>query len=154
MTANRAGDAPRLEIKRPWAPAMWRGFRKRCPRCGKGKLFGGYLTANTACPACGEELHHQRADDAPPYFTIFVVGHIVIPLMLVVEKLWHPELWVHYALWLPLTLLLTFVLLPRLKGATIGLQWALRMHGFAGPEAATEAEKAALTGPGLKPPQT
>lgn len=96
-----------------------------------GHLFEGYLAVSPECSACHTELHHQRADDAPPYFTIFIVGHIVIPLMLVVEKIWEPDLWIHFVLWLPLTLLLTLWLLPRIKGAVIGLQWAFGMHGFA-----------------------
>lgn len=79
-------------------------------------------------------MHHQRADDAPPYFTIFIVGHIVIPLLLLVERVWRPELWVHFSIWLPLTLLLTLWLLPRTKGATVGMQWAFRMHGFGAEE--------------------
>lgn len=94
-------------------------------------MFVNYLGITPACSHCGEALHHQRADDAPPYFTIFIVGHIVIPLMLVVEKLWRPEMWIHAAIWLPLTVLLTLWLLPRAKGATVGIQWAARMHGFA-----------------------
>ena len=76
-------------------------------------------------------MHHQRADDAPPYFTIMIVGHIVVPLLLVAEKFWRPELWIHFVIWLPLTLFLTLWLLPRTKGATVGMQWAFRMHGFA-----------------------
>jgi uncharacterized protein (DUF983 family) len=119
---------------RNWKSAIWRGLLKACPKCGKGRLFSSYLGVNATCPHCGEALHHQKADDAPPYFTIFIVGHIVIPLMLFVEKFWRPELWVHFAIWLPLTLGLTLWLLPRAKGATVGLQWALGMHGFA-PEA-------------------
>ena len=111
--------------------AIWRGFQKACPACGKGQLFATYLGSHDACPDCKMALHHQRADDAPPYFTIFGVGHVVIPAMLVVEKIWMPELWIHFILWLPLTLFLTLWLLPRVKGAVIGLQWALRMHGFA-----------------------
>lgn len=118
--------------------SLWRGFAKRCPACAQGHLFTGYLGTQAHCSHCGEDLHHQRADDAPPYFTMMVVGHIVIPLVLVVEKLWHPELWVHFITWLPLTLLMTLWLLPRVKGAIIGLQWALRMHGFA---AATESSE-------------
>ncbi len=60
-----------------------------------------------------------------------VVGHIVVPSLLVTEKLWQPELWLHFIVWLPLTLVLTLLVLPRVKGAIVGLQWALRMHGFA-----------------------
>jgi uncharacterized protein (DUF983 family) len=110
---------------------MWRGARRTCPNCAEGALFKSYITASITCSHCGEALHHQKADDAPPYFTIFIVGHIVVPLMLLVEKIWRPELWIHFGLWLPLTLVLALWLLPRTKGATIGLQWALRMHGFA-----------------------
>lgn len=118
-------------MQRSWKKAMWRGLGKRCPQCGEGALFVSYLGVAEKCPYCAEELHHEKADDAPPYFTIFAVGHIVVPLMLLVEKVWKPELWLHFALWLPLTAVLTLWLLPRAKGATVGLQWALGMHGFA-----------------------
>jgi uncharacterized protein (DUF983 family) len=113
-----------------------RGFAGRCPRCGKGRIFRAYLKVNDACPACGEVLSHQRADDAPPYFTILVVGHIVGALMLLTEE-WNSNLpiWIHMIVWPTLTLALCLTLLPRFKGALIGLQWALRMHGF-GPEIA------------------
>lgn len=114
---------------------MWRGFCQRCPSCGTGKLFDGYISAAPTCRNCGEALHHQRADDAPPYFTIFAVGHVVIPGLLVMEKLWHPPLWLHFSIWMPLTLLLTLWLLPRIKGSVIGLQWAFGMHGFGTSEA-------------------
>lgn len=110
--------------------AMRRGFGLRCPSCGTGKLFHSYLKVSDTCPACGEDLSHQRADDAPPYFTIVVVGHIIVPAALVLEQSMHPETWVHMALWLPLTLGLTLGLLPCIKGAVVGLQWAGRMHGF------------------------
>ncbi|MFD1696845.1 DUF983 domain-containing protein [Roseibium aestuarii] len=110
--------------------SMVRGSLNRCPHCGKGKLFKGYLTTNYACSACGEEFHHHRADDAPPYFTITLVGHIIIPALLAVEMLYRPALWIHMALWLPLTLILSLVFLRPIKGALVGLQWALFMHGF------------------------
>jgi uncharacterized protein (DUF983 family) len=116
---------------RNWKTALYRGFCKSCPACGKGQLLSGYLGVVQNCSVCAEDLHHQRADDAPPYFTIMIVGHVVIPLMLLVEKLSQPALWVHFVIWLPLTCMLTLWLLPRTKGATIGLQWAFRMHGFA-----------------------
>jgi uncharacterized protein (DUF983 family) len=93
-------------------------------------MFWRYLKVADACPHCGEELHHHRADDAPAYFTIVIVGHIVVGLVLAVEIAYRPALWVHAALWLPLTVILTLVLLPMVKGALVGLQWALRMHGF------------------------
>lgn len=96
-------------------------------------MFGKFLKVEHACAACGTELHHQRADDAPPYFTMFIVGHVVIGGLLIVEKKYHPDVWVHLALWLPLTMALSLWLLPRIKGALIGLQWAWRMHGFGTP---------------------
>jgi len=111
-------------------PALLRGTRGRCPSCGQGKLFRAYLKTRDICTECGEELHHHRADDAPPYFTIMIVGHIVVPLMLMVERIWHPDLWVHSAIWLPLTLLLSLLCLPIAKGALVSVQWALYMHGF------------------------
>jgi uncharacterized protein (DUF983 family) len=110
--------------------AMWAGFRQRCPSCGTGRLFGRYLKVNDACPACGEALHHHRADDAPPYFTILIVGHVVVGAILPVERAFAPPLWLHAVLWLPLTLVMSLWLLPRIKGAIVGLQWAFYMHGF------------------------
>ncbi len=118
--------------RRDWKSAMSRGFACRCPACGRGSMFNSYLKIADTCGQCGEELHHQRADDAPPYFTMFIVGHIVVPLVLVVEKLWAPPLSIHFMLWTAVTLSLTFALMPAVKGAIVGLQWALRMHGFDG----------------------
>lgn len=115
---------------RPLKPALLRGWRMRCPNCGAGPMLRGYLKVRDACPVCGEELHHHRADDAPPYFTMFIVGHIVVPGVLVMEKLWHPPLAVHFSVWTIATLALTFALMPAVKGAIVGLQWALKMHGF------------------------
>ena len=110
--------------------SLLRGAKLTCPSCGKGGMFRRYLEVSDECPSCGEELHHHRADDAPPYFTIVIVGHVVVSLMLALEMAYRPPLWLHAALWLPLTVLLALVLLPPIKGALVGLQWALLMHGF------------------------
>ena len=110
--------------------SLLRGARRRCPRCGTGAMLAGYLKVREACGECGAELHHQRADDAPPYFTIMIVGHLIIPGALLLERAAHPPTWVQYSIWLPLTLGLTLALLPRVKGALVGMQWALRMGGF------------------------
>ena len=75
-------------------------------------------------------MHHHRADDAPPYFTIVIVGHVVVGLVLAVEMAYPPPLWLHAALWLPLTVILALLILPVVKGALVALQWALPMHGF------------------------
>lgn len=117
-------------MERPMGDAMWRGWRMRCPACGQGRMFGRYLKVNDTCPSCGLEMSGHRADDAPPYFTILIVGHIIVPLMLLLEQHMQPPEWVHMALWLPLTLLLCLWFLPHIKGTLIGLQWARRMHGF------------------------
>jgi len=93
-------------------------------------MLVGYLKVRDACADCGVELHHQRADDAPPYFTIMILGHIIIPLVLLVEKVWAPPEWLHLVIWLPLTVMLSLLILPRVKGALVGLQWSRRMHGF------------------------
>ena len=116
---------------RSWKRAVGRGLLCRCPACGEGRMFAKFMKVADACNACGAELHHQRADDAPPYFTMFIVGHIIVPLILIVEKLWAPELWVHAMIWFPLTIGLTLALMPPVKGAVVGLQWALKMNGFA-----------------------
>jgi uncharacterized protein (DUF983 family) len=112
--------------------AMWRGLSQRCPRCGKGALFWKYLKVVDQCPSCGEALHHHRADDAPAYFTIVIVGHFIVGGILAVHKAFAPPEWLQLAIWLPLTLISSLWLLPRIKGALVGLQWALYMHGFDG----------------------
>jgi uncharacterized protein (DUF983 family) len=110
--------------------SMLRGAKLTCPSCGRGAMYRRYLKVSDECPSCGEELHHHRADDAPPYFTIVIVGHVVVSLLLAVEIAYRPPLWLHAAIWLPLTVLLALMLLPPIKGALVGLQWALLMHGF------------------------
>ena len=111
--------------------AIRRGFMGRCPSCNEGRIFRAYLKVNDACPVCGEEFFHHRADDAPPYFTILVVGHVVGALMLFVEEQNdNLPIWIHMAIWPALTVILCLALLPRFKGALIGYQWALGMHGF------------------------
>jgi len=122
---------PRAEKpRRKVMPAMLRGAKNRCMNCGEGRIFDGFLATRHACEKCGEEFHHHRADDAPPYFTITIVGHIVIPALLIVEVMWRPALWIHMSLWVPLTLILSLGLMRPIKGALVGLQWALYMHGF------------------------
>ncbi|MCB1476252.1 MAG: DUF983 domain-containing protein [Rhodobiaceae bacterium] len=113
-------------------PALAKGLRMRCPSCGKGHMFHAYLKVSDTCPACGTELHHHQADDAPAYFTILAVGHVIVPLAAVVERVAMPAMWIHMALWIPLSLATALFSLPRIKGALVALQWALRMHGFDG----------------------
>jgi uncharacterized protein (DUF983 family) len=131
FNADGSVQQPDIRSKRV---SILRGFKQKCPACGEGRMFGKYLKVHDKCPSCGEELHHQRADDAPPYFTILIVAHIVGAGILWTEQTYAPPTWVHWIIWLPLLLVLSLWLLPRVKGALIGLQWALRMHGFGGPD--------------------
>ncbi len=117
---------------RPSKPAMWRGFRCRCPNCGDGKLFDGYLKVADNCPVCEEELHHHRADDGPAYLTILIVGHLLAPIMLWMFVAYRPEPLVMISVFTVGCVALSLYLLPRLKGMIVGLQWSRRMHGFGG----------------------
>ncbi len=118
-----------LETRAVW-PAVLNGMRLRCPKCGKGHMFREYLKVADTCDVCGEELFHHRADDMPPYLSILIVGHIIVGLMLEME--FHAEIapWVYLATMVPAAIILPLALLPSIKGAIVGLQWANRMHGF------------------------
>jgi uncharacterized protein (DUF983 family) len=118
-----------VEKRDVWS-ALKRGFRGRCPRCGEGKLFRAYLKVANDCSSCGLDFTPHRADDLPAYLVIVIVGHIVVPTALMVETGFSPPVWLQLSIYLPLTLVLSLLLLQPVKGAVIGLQWALRMHGF------------------------
>jgi uncharacterized protein (DUF983 family) len=117
---------------RPVGPAMWRGFRSRCPRCGEGRLFKSFVKTVHDCEVCGEHIDHHRADDLPAYLVVFIVGHIVVGAFMGIEATSDLSLLQHLAIWLPLTLIACLALLRPIKGAIVGLQWALYMHGFGG----------------------
>ena len=131
-----ATAAPRPSA-RPIGRAMLRGASLSCPNCGKGRLFAQFTKVMPQCAICGEDFSPQRADDAPPYVVIFIVGHIIVASALALEKTLHPPLWLHFSLWLPLTIVFALLLLPPVKGAIVGLQWANRMHGFGSKSEAT-----------------
>lgn len=118
--------------ERPIGQALWRGFKCRCPQCGEGRLFKSFVKSVDECDVCGMEVHHHRADDLPPYLTIFIVGHIVVAGFMGMEEAVELTMWQHLAIWVPVTILLSLALMQPLKGATIGLQWALKMGGFSG----------------------
>jgi uncharacterized protein (DUF983 family) len=111
----------------PLGTALGRGLLCRCPSCGKTKLFAGYLTVVRACTNCGAPLGSARADDAPPYFTILVVGHIVVPLMLFMQRDYDPSTLTLSLVFIPLTIALVLGLLRPIKGATVGLMLRLNM---------------------------
>jgi uncharacterized protein (DUF983 family) len=123
---RRSDSADKRDL---WA-AMKRGFRGRCPRCGEGKLFRAFLKVGNNCSACGLDFTPHRADDLPAYLVIVIVGHIVVPTALLTETAYSPPVWLQLAIYLPFTLIASLALLQPVKGTVVGLQWALRMHGF------------------------
>lgn len=127
------GDMPRP----PFFTALWRGANNRCPVCGEGRVFQGFLRVVRECEHCHAPLGRLRADDAPPYFTIFIVGHLLLPPILMVERFWGWPIWLHMVVWLPLITVVTTLLLRPVKGATVGLMCRLGITGDA-PSAADE----------------
>jgi uncharacterized protein (DUF983 family) len=106
-----------------------RGLLGRCPNCGEGRLFAGYLRVEPRCEACDHALGAYRADDGPAYFTILIVGHLIIAPLLCFSFIWRADPWLVVGVTLPALLAATLLLLPRVKGAFIGGQWA---SGFTG----------------------
>jgi uncharacterized protein (DUF983 family) len=133
MSGFRNWRAPRRQ--RPLGEAIRRGLVGRCPACGRGRLFCSYLKLDPKCKVCGEDLSHARADDAPAYLTMLVVCHVAG-----VGVLWSDSAWPEASLtaiilfWLTVTVVVSLLILPRMKGAVVGQQWALCMHGFGGDE--------------------
>jgi len=133
-TDSKLANTPQIDTisDRPKGQAFKRGLFGKCPNCGEGKIYRAYLKVNDACPVCQENLSLHRADDAPPYITIVIVGHLLIGLLLHLEMVWRiPPMMYIYTL-VPLAIILPLLLLPPIKGVVINLQWASRMHGFGG----------------------
>ncbi len=137
---KREGAAPAHPEDRPAARSIRRGLLGRCPACGEGRLFASFLKPVDACSVCGEEMHHHRADDLPPYLVITIVGHLVLGGYMMTDLILPFSTWMHLAIWVPLTLIGALALMQPVKGGVIGLQWALRMHGFGGQAEAPEDE--------------
>lgn len=123
-------QASNLNYQRPLGLAITNGIKGKCPNCGEGKLYQGFISVNAQCDHCGEELHHHQADDLPPYLNIFLVGHIMVALgMFSMTYEWF-GLWETTIGFSLLALILSLALIRPIKGAVVGLQWAHRMHGF------------------------
>jgi uncharacterized protein (DUF983 family) len=116
--------------KRSVGQAIWRGTLCKCPHCGQGKMFRAYLKVVDHCDACGEQLNLHRADDMPPYIAITIVGHILILIMMHMEMVWHVSPVTYLYTMVPLAVIMPLAMLPSIKGAIVGMQWANRMHGF------------------------
>ncbi|WP_159992763.1 DUF983 domain-containing protein [Roseomonas sp. 18066] len=118
-------QAARVAALPPLTVMLKRGAMNRCPVCGVGAVFRGYLAVVPECRHCATPLGRVRADDAPPYFTIFIVGHLLLPGVFWVEKAYVPPMWLHMVVWLPLFTLICVLLLRPIKGATVGLMLRL-----------------------------
>jgi len=112
-----------------FSQAIKRGFAQRCPQCNGSALYGRYLKIRPTCDACGAAVGEIRTDDIAPYFTIMIVGHIIVPMVLWLEKFAAPPTWVHWMIWPLLTTACTFWFLPRVKGAVLGWMLWLGMRG-------------------------
>ena len=99
------------------------GLGCRCPRCGRARLFSGFLTLRPACERCGLDYTFIDSGDGPAFFVMSIVGIVVVGLAMWVEFTWEPPIWVHMALWLPLTVALSFAMVRPAKGLMIALQF-------------------------------
>ncbi|MDA4846778.1 DUF983 domain-containing protein [Hoeflea poritis] len=130
VSSRSAAMRPQRDLWR----AVTKGWSGRCPHCGTGPLFKSFLKPVHHCESCGEEMHHHRADDLPPYLVIFIVGHVVVAGYMIAEPFLDWNSWQHLAMWIPITLAMALAMIQPVKGAVIGLQWANYMHGFGGEE--------------------
>ena len=123
-TPDRKPD-PSVFAAPPLLTAMRRGLFARCPVCGSGRLFASWLRVNRVCGVCAAPLGDIRADDAPPYFTVFIVAHVAIGALVAMERVVVLPVLTEMAIFLPGTLALTLVLIRPVKGATVGLMMKL-----------------------------
>jgi uncharacterized protein (DUF983 family) len=115
---------PMADDARPAPPnPILAGLAGRCPRCGKGPMFSGFLTLAPACKACGLDYSFADAGDGPAVFVILLSGFIVVGAALVVETVYAPPLWVHAALWVPLVIVTAVLPLRPIKGVLLALQY-------------------------------
>jgi uncharacterized protein (DUF983 family) len=103
-----------------------RAMKGRCPRCGDGRLFSGYLKIADSCDACGMSFKGHDTGDGPVVPILLIIGGIVVGLALAVEVVYEPPVWVHLALWIPIGTLLTLGIMMPLKGMAVGLQYKYR----------------------------
>lgn len=123
MRTDDQQNRPRLAI------ALRRGAMGRCPSCGQGRLFAAYLKQVDACAACGEAYRHIRSDDAAPWLTILVVGHLLVPVILAVERQTSWPNWISMTVWPAIAVGATLAVLPRAKGFLMSMIWAMRAPG-------------------------
>lgn len=106
-----------------WSESAIRGIACRCPRCGRGKLYGGFLNLRPSCESCGLDYAFIDTGDGPAVFIIMIAGAIVVAAALIVEVKYQPPFWLHAVLWLPLILATTLLPLRAMKSLLIALQY-------------------------------
>jgi len=143
---NRTAPATPPHMPPSFLLALQRGASGRCPACGEGQLFSGYLRLAPECTGCGAPLAAVRADDAPPYFTIFLTGHLLLPFVFWIEQAWEPPMWLHMVVWLPLFAVICTLMLRPVKGAVAGWMMRLGING-------TEHQEAPTVVPAAAPPR-
>ena len=132
QTHSNSSSTPIVAAHRPIMAAAMNGMRSTCPSCGTGRLFSGGLRVNDHCSQCSEALYHHRADDLPAYLNIFIVGHVVVAVMMIAMGWNLMGIWPLTALTVAIAIVCAVALMRPIKGAVVGVQWALRMHGFGG----------------------
>jgi uncharacterized protein (DUF983 family) len=120
ITIAGVPDGPRRVLL-----GLRRGATGRCPNCGRGRLFRAYLKIQMICPVCAKDNGQYPSDDAPPYFTILIVDHLVIGPLLIFRFIWTGPVGLVLAIVMPGLTVLTLTLLPIVKGAVVGVLWAL-----------------------------
>ncbi|MFT3965593.1 MAG: DUF983 domain-containing protein [Sphingobium sp.] len=115
---------------RPLKDALLHGIAGRCPACGSAPLFARFLKPVQHCRACGQDWTHQQADDFPAYIVIFIVGHLLVPLVVSINMRFEPSLVAQMIGWPLATIVLSLAMIQPVKGAVIAWQWSRRMHGL------------------------
>ena len=141
MTGSDFVEETTAQEPRPLGRSIKRGLLNTCPACGSGRLFRAFLKPVDICSACGEELFHERSDDLPPYLVILVTGHVLLTVYMLTDSFIPDATWIHLAIWVPLVIITSLVTIQPIKGGVIGLQWAMRMHGFGGTDNADKTEE-------------
>lgn len=116
-------NSPVEKTPRDGSSPMTAGLRGRCPRCGDGQLFNGFLALGDECGNCGLKYDFADAADGPAVFIMFIVGFVVVGLAMWVELTYEPPIWLHLVMWFSLTGLLSMLLARPLKGLMIALQF-------------------------------
>ena len=125
ITNHASGGAVAPTDRRSVVVGLRRGVAGRCPNCGLGRFFRAYLKVRPICEVCAHDNGQYPADDAPPYFTILVLGHLVIGPLLIFPFIWTWPVGIILVILMPALTVLTLTLLPIVKGAVVGVLWAL-----------------------------